>query len=107
METVQTALWVVVMLVVLAVLFDFMNGFHDAANSIATVVSTRVLSPGQAVIWAAFFNFVAAFVFPLKVAATIGKGLVEVGLHRAQVEARGAQNAHAAGANERTRSVRE
>ena len=63
METVQTALWVVVMLVVLAVLFDFMNGFHDAANSIATVVSTGVLRPGQAVVFAAFFNFVAIFIF--------------------------------------------
>jgi len=65
-----------VVIVVVALIFDFFNGFHDAANSIATVVSTRVLSPGLAVIWAAFFNFVAAFVFPLKVAGTIGKGLV-------------------------------
>jgi PiT family inorganic phosphate transporter len=65
-----------VVIVFIALVFDFFNGFHDAANSIATVVSTRVLSPGLAVIWAAFFNFVAAFVFPLKVAATIGKGLV-------------------------------
>jgi PiT family inorganic phosphate transporter len=61
METVQTALWVVVLLVVLALLFDFMNGFHDAANSIATVVSTGVLKPGQAVLFAAFFNLVAIF----------------------------------------------
>jgi PiT family inorganic phosphate transporter len=65
-----------VVIVIVALIFDFLNGFHDAANSIATVVSTRVLSPGLAVIWAAFFNFVAAFVFPLKVAGTIGKGLV-------------------------------
>ncbi|HVN75954.1 MAG TPA: inorganic phosphate transporter [Thermoanaerobaculaceae bacterium] len=65
-----------VTIVAIALLFDFLNGFHDAANSIATVVSTRVLSPGLAVVWAAFFNFVAAFVFPLKVASTIGKGLV-------------------------------
>ncbi len=65
-----------VVIVIFALIFDFFNGFHDAANSIATVVSTRVLSPGLAVIWAAFFNFVAAFVFPLKVATTIGKGLV-------------------------------
>ena len=65
-----------VVIVIVALTFDFFNGFHDAANSIATVVSTRVLSPGLAVIWAAFFNFVAAFVFPLKVASTIGKGLV-------------------------------
>jgi len=65
-----------VVIVIVALIFDFFNGFHDAANSIATVVSTRVLSPGLAVIWAAFFNFIAAFVFPLKVATTIGKGLV-------------------------------
>jgi PiT family inorganic phosphate transporter len=66
-----------VVIVVVALIFDFFNGFHDAANSIATVVSTRVLSPGLAVIWAAFFNFFAAFVFPLKVATTIGKGLIK------------------------------
>ena len=60
----------------LAFLFDFMNGMHDAANSIATVVSTRVLSPKQAVIWAGFFNFIAAFFFNVHVADTIGKGLV-------------------------------
>ncbi len=70
------ALWVIVMLVVLALAFDFMNGFHDAANSIATVVSTGVLRPGQAVLFAAFFNFVAIFVFQLSVAATVGKGIV-------------------------------
>ncbi len=73
----QMALWVVVMLVVLALLFDFMNGFHDAANSIATVVSTGVLKPAQAVAFAAFFNVVAIFVFQLKVAATVGKGIVD------------------------------
>ena len=65
-----------VVIVIVALVFDFFNGFHDAANSIATVVSTHVLPPGLAVIWAAFFNFIAAFVFPLKVATTIGKGLV-------------------------------
>jgi len=65
-----------VVVVIAALIFDFINGFHDAANSIATVVSTRVLSPGLAVLWAAFFNFIAAFVFPLRVAQTIGKGLV-------------------------------
>ncbi len=65
-----------VFIVFAALVFDFLNGFHDAANSIATIVSTRVLSPGLAVIWAAFFNFVAAFVFPLRVATTIGKGLI-------------------------------
>jgi inorganic phosphate transporter, PiT family len=76
----QIAFWVVVMLVVLALLFDFMNGFHDAANSIATVVSTGVLKPSQAVAFAAFFNVVAIFVFQLKVAATVGKGIVEPGI---------------------------
>ncbi|MBO9648916.1 MAG: inorganic phosphate transporter [Variovorax sp.] len=77
MATVQVALWVVVLLVALAILFDFMNGFHDAANSIATVVSTGVLRPGQAVIFAAFFNLIAVFVFHLSVAATIGKGIAQ------------------------------
>ena len=76
----QIALWVVVMLVALALLFDFMNGFHDAANSIATVVSTGVLRPSQAVAFAAFFNVVAIFVFHLKVAATVGKGIVDPGV---------------------------
>ncbi len=80
MATVQVALWVVVGLVVLAIAFDFMNGFHDAANSIATVVSTGVLKPGQAVVFAAFFNLVAIFVFHLSVAATIGKGIVQPGI---------------------------
>ena len=80
METVQTALWVVILLVALALAFDFMNGFHDAANSIATVVSTGVLKPTQAVVFAAFFNFVAIFIFHLSVAATIGKGIVQPGV---------------------------
>ena len=80
MQTVSTALWVVVLLVALAILFDFMNGFHDAANSIATVVSTGVLKPAQAVLFAAFFNVVAVFVFHLSVAATIGKGIVQPGV---------------------------
>ena len=66
-----------VLLVALALAFDFMNGFHDAANSIATVVSTRVLKPWQAVLWAAFFNVLAWAVFHLAVASTIGKGIVE------------------------------
>jgi inorganic phosphate transporter, PiT family len=66
-----------VLLVALALVFDFMNGFHDAANSIATVVSTGVLRPHYAVAWAAFFNFVAIFIFHLKVAATVGKGIVD------------------------------
>ena len=77
MTTVQTALWVVVMLVALALIFDFMNGFHDAANSIATIVSTGVLKPGQAVVFAAFFNVVAIFIFKLSVAATVGKGIAD------------------------------
>jgi inorganic phosphate transporter, PiT family len=76
MQTLQVAFWVVALLVVLALAFDFINGFHDAANSIATVVSTGVLKPHQAVAFAAFFNVVAIAVFQLKVAATIGKGIV-------------------------------
>src|SRR5690606_13013044 len=77
METMQVALWAVIALVGLALLFDFMNGFHDAANSIATVVSTGVLRPTQAVAFAAFFNFVAIFIFHLSVAATVGKGIAD------------------------------
>jgi PiT family inorganic phosphate transporter len=65
------------LLIALALLFDFLNGFHDAANSVATVVSTRVLSPQIAVIWAAFFNFVAFLLFHLKVAATMGKDIID------------------------------
>ena len=68
----------VLALVVVALIFDYINGFHDAANSIATVVSTRVLSPGKAVIWAAFFNFVAAFFFGTGVAQTVGSGMVDL-----------------------------
>jgi inorganic phosphate transporter, PiT family len=68
---------VIIFIVVVALGFDFLNGFHDAANSIATVVSTRVLSPGQAVLWAAFFNFVAAFFVGTHVAKTVGKGMVD------------------------------
>ena len=75
MQTVPVAFWVVAMLVALAIAFDFMNGFHDAANSIATVVSTGVLRPQTAVAFAAFFNVVAIFLFQLKVAATVGKGI--------------------------------
>jgi PiT family inorganic phosphate transporter len=80
MGTVQTAFWVVAMLVILAIAFDFMNGFHDAANSIATVVSTGVLKPQQAIAFAAFFNVLAIFIFQLKVAATVGKGIVMPGV---------------------------
>jgi inorganic phosphate transporter, PiT family len=80
MASAEIAFWVVALLVVLALLFDFMNGFHDAANSIATVVSTGVLKPQQAVLFAAFFNVLAIAFFQLKVAATIGKGIVEPGI---------------------------
>jgi PiT family inorganic phosphate transporter len=69
---------IVVTLILVALTFDYINGFHDAANSIATVVSTRVLSPGKAVIWAAFFNFVAAFGFGTAVARTIGSGMIDI-----------------------------
>ena len=70
--------WIVVGLITVALVFDYINGFHDAANSIATVVSTRVLSPGKAVVWAAFFNFVAAFTFGTAVASTVGSGMVDI-----------------------------
>lgn len=68
------------LIIFLALVFDFYNGMNDAANSIATIVSTRVLTPGQAVAWAAFFNFFAAFVFGVSVATTIGKGIVDVSI---------------------------
>jgi len=80
MEVSQLSLGIVVALVLVALAFDFMNGFHDAANSIATVVSTRVLKPYQAVILAAFFNFLAVFIFHLSVANTVGKGIVDQGI---------------------------
>jgi PiT family inorganic phosphate transporter len=70
---------VVGFLILVALAFDFMNGFHDAANSVATIVSTRVLTPRQAVLWAAFFNFVAAFGFGVNVASTVGKGIIDPG----------------------------
>jgi inorganic phosphate transporter, PiT family len=70
----------ILFLILLALLFDFLNGFHDSANSIATVVSTRVLSPRLAVIWAAFFNFVAFLFFGLHVANTIGKGIIDIAI---------------------------
>jgi PiT family inorganic phosphate transporter len=79
-ESVPVSLWVVIVLVFLALAFDFMNGFHDAANSIATVVSTGVLRPAQAVVFAAMFNFIAIFIFHLSVAATVGKGIVLPGV---------------------------
>jgi PiT family inorganic phosphate transporter len=68
----------VVLIIIVALIFDYINGFHDAANSIATVVSTRVLTPGQAVIWAAFFNFAAALVFGTAVATTVGSGMIDI-----------------------------
>ncbi len=68
----------VILLVGVALIFDYINGFHDAANSIATVVATRVLTPGQAVIWAALFNFLAAFTFGTAVASTIGRGMIDI-----------------------------
>ena len=74
------ALVLVIFIILVALAFDYINGFHDAANSIATVVSTRVLTPMQAVAWAAFFNFVAAFGFGVQVAKTVGKGVVESGV---------------------------
>jgi PiT family inorganic phosphate transporter len=80
MEVSQISLGIVVALVLVALVFDFLNGFHDAANSIATVVSTRVLKPYQAVILAAFFNFAAVFVFHLSVATTVGRGVVDQGI---------------------------
>src|SRR6266540_7330806 len=70
-----TTLAFIIFLIILALIFDYINGFHDAANSIATVVSTRVLSPGMAVIWAAFFNFIAFAVFGTRVAKSIGDGV--------------------------------
>jgi inorganic phosphate transporter, PiT family len=68
----------VVLVIVVALVFDYINGFHDAANSIATVVSTRVLTPGRAVVWAAFFNFAAAFGFGTAVARTVGAGMIDI-----------------------------
>ncbi len=80
MDYTSTTFLVVSGIILTALLFDFLNGFHDAANSIATVVSTRVLSPGQAVLWAAFFNFIAAFGFGVGVAKTVGSGMIDVTL---------------------------
>jgi len=79
-EALSVSLWVVIALVAVALAFDFLNGFHDAANAIATVVSTRVLKPYQAVVLAAFFNFAALFVFHLSVATTVGRGIVDQGI---------------------------
>src|SRR5512147_1566522 len=75
-----TDIWLLALIILLALVFDFLNGFHDAANSIATVVSTRVLSPQKAVVWAAFFNFAAATLLGTHVAQTVGKGMVDLAL---------------------------
>ena len=80
MDVVIISLPLLIGLVGIALLFDFLNGLHDAANSIATIVSTRVLSPQYAVLWAAFFNFIAFLFFGLHVAQTIGKGIVEANI---------------------------
>jgi PiT family inorganic phosphate transporter len=74
----DAALFAVIFLIAVALVFDFINGFHDAANSIATVVATRVLTPGQAVVWAAAFNFLAAFGFGTAVASTVGRGMIDL-----------------------------
>ena len=80
MSGLDIGLGTIILLVVLALAFDFMNGFHDAANSIATIVSTRVLKPHHAVLWAASFNFLAYFMFHLTVASTIGKGTIDAAI---------------------------
>jgi inorganic phosphate transporter, PiT family len=74
-----------IFVIAVALVFDFINGFHDAANSVATVVATRVLTPFQAVAWAAFFNFVSAFTFGTGVAGTVGNGFVDLGMVTPQV----------------------
>src|SRR5215204_7799266 len=74
-----------ILIIAVALIFDYINGFHDAANSVATVVATRVLTPFQAVLWAAFFNFISAFTFGTGVAATVGSGLVDLELVTPQV----------------------
>lgn len=76
----DSSLATIILVIIVALIFDYINGFHDAANSIATVVSTRVLSPGHAVMWAAFFNFVAAFFFGTGVAKTVGSGMVDLNI---------------------------
>src|SRR5579864_6665352 len=76
----MTAIPLAILIIGVALAFDFINGFHDAANSVATVVATRVLTPFQAVVWAAFFNFVSAFTFGTGVASTVGNGFVDIHL---------------------------
>src|SRR6516225_126432 len=76
----MSVLILAIVIITIALVFDYINGFHDAANSIATIVATRVLTPFQAVLWAAFFNFIAVFLFGTAVAKTIGKGFVDLEL---------------------------
>src|SRR5689334_13895990 len=76
----MTVFTLAVLIIAIALVFDYINGFHDAANSIATIVATRVLTPFQAVLWAAFFNFAAAFFFSTEVAKTVGEGFVNLKL---------------------------
>src|ERR687890_2316627 len=76
----ESAIFIIVGSIAVALFFDFRNGFHDSANSIATVVGTRVLKPFQAVLWAAFFNFLAAFTVGTAVAKTIGSGMIDVSI---------------------------
>src|ERR1051325_4606913 len=85
MNSLAMGLPVLIGLIAVALIFDFLNGLHDAANSIATIVSTRVLRPQYAVAWAAFFNFIAFMVFGLHVAATVGRGIVEANIIDARV----------------------
>ena len=75
---ISPTLLLVIFIIAVALIFDFTNGIHDSANSIATIVSTRVLTPRQAVAWAAFFNFIAFLIFGTSVASTIGKGLINI-----------------------------
>src|SRR5258706_9072611 len=81
----MSVLTLAALIILIALVFDYINGFHDAANSIATIVATRVLTPFQAVVWAAFFNFVAAFIFGVAVAKTVGNGFVDIDLVTAYV----------------------
>src|SRR4051812_37881223 len=85
MDSIALGLPALVALIAIALFFDFLNGFHDAANSIATVVSTRVLPPNIAVLWAAFFNFVAFLVFGVHVATTLGTGIIDANVMDPQV----------------------
>src|SRR5436190_17109232 len=78
MDTQTASVALVILIIIVALAFDYVNGFHDAANSIATVVATRVLSPGVAVLWAAFFNFIAVVVFGTAVAKTVGGDLIDI-----------------------------